>query len=338
MQGILPKLARLALCIGVAAQAACARNVPQDSHSGEDGKIKGARLLELENGEGTARGIVTYPGGDRVDWRLIELPNDQRGTLNLKLSWSSPRPGLSLGLDVFDEWGAPVASARGGKRKSSRRSRTAEVSPAGGKYFVRIYAPARGDAGKYLLKATFAPGGFDPGAVSIPDPPALPALPEAEVPCDELSFDKKNPACRAVCPSPPDLGWPGCAGRCPMPPDASIPACLETMECPSPINPRVKKCCYPTPVPGCANYKAAPVDGKIINVQASSDGAIITINRGSEKGIDRGWKGRILRANGTAIDGGEFTVIKVTKRESVAKVRLTTDTVQANPNVRFEAP
>src|ERR1041385_3266385 len=58
--------------------ASCAHNVPQDSNTGEDGKEKGAKPVTLENGEGRATGIVTYPGGDRVDWKLLELPDKQR--------------------------------------------------------------------------------------------------------------------------------------------------------------------------------------------------------------------------------------------------------------------
>ena len=48
-----------------------------------DGKVKGAKKIELENGEAKARGIVTYPGGDRVDWKVIELPANATGQLKL---------------------------------------------------------------------------------------------------------------------------------------------------------------------------------------------------------------------------------------------------------------
>ena len=57
--------------------SSCAHNVPQDSNTGADGKEKGAKPITMENGEGKASGIVTYPGGDRIDWRLVELPAPQ---------------------------------------------------------------------------------------------------------------------------------------------------------------------------------------------------------------------------------------------------------------------
>lgn len=334
--------------------ATCAHNVPQDSNTGPDGKVKGAKPIELDQGEGKAHGIVTYPGGDRVDWKTVELPKDKTGTLELRLSWTPPRPGLGLGIDVFDEYGRQVKSVKGGKKKSNRRSRKAVLDLAKGKYFVRVYAPYRGDAGKYTLKVTFteavATAGFELGSMDIPDPPRLAAVPEAEVDCDEFTFDKKNPKCRTICPNPPDPSWPACAGKCPIPPDVNNPSCWGSMPCPNPPDRRVKACpksawpdCNPQAKdpqnPNCDNYRPAPVKAKIVNVQVSGDGSIITCDRGQDKGVDKGWVGRILK-KGTQkpLDGGDFTVIKVGKRESVGKVKLTSDQVSANPDVILEAP
>src|SRR5262245_64195004 len=95
-----PRAVGLALGALLLTVAACPKMVPQDEHTGADGKPKGAKKIALENGEGKGRGIVTYPGGDRVDWKLIELPKDKTGTLTLKLSWTPPRPGLDLSFAV----------------------------------------------------------------------------------------------------------------------------------------------------------------------------------------------------------------------------------------------
>ena len=125
-------LVGLLFLAGVAGAAlSCAHNVPQDEKSGEDRDRKGAKPIILENGEGKASGIVTYPGSDRIDWKLIELPDKQRGTLELKLAWATPRPGLQLAFEVFDEWGAPIVqSAKTSKKRSKARVRTAEVQNA----------------------------------------------------------------------------------------------------------------------------------------------------------------------------------------------------------------
>jgi hypothetical protein len=358
MLGKSAALRRAAFAITVAAStlliASCPHNVPQDQKSGSDGKVKGAKPIELENGEAKVRGIVTYPGGDRVDWKVIELPKDKTGVMSLRLSWVPPRPGLGLGLDVFDEYGRTIKSVKGGKKKSNRRSRKAEILPARGKYFIRVYATSRGDAGKYTLKVSFAEQvadlGFDIKTLDIPDPPRLAAVPEPEVECDELTFDKKNPKCRGVCPNPPDPSWPACSGKCPVPPDVNNASCWNTMPCPNPPDRRVKACpktswpeCNPQAKdpqnPNCDNYRPAPVKAHVINVQVAGDGTIITVDRGKDKGVDKGWRGKIMKKGSTRMmEGGEFTVIKVGSRESVGKVKLTSDQVTANPDVVLEAP
>src|SRR5512140_8635 len=335
----------------------CAHNVAQDAASGTDGKEKGAKPITLENGEGKASGIVTYPGGDRIDWKLIELPEKQRGTLDLKLSWTPPRPGLQLAFDVFDEWNQPIVqSAKTSKKRSKGRIRTASVESAKGKYYVRVYAVGRGDAGKYRLTAEFkeATAGpkFDPLKLEIPDPPKLAAVPEAEVPCDEFAFDPKNPACKAVCPAtgaPP--GWPACAGKCPNPPAINIPACLATMECPKPPDRRVKKCparvfppCpdpkKPDPEnPNCDNIKVPPVVGRIINSSIQSGVVVVTIGAGSNSGVGDKWRAVVLRGDtDQPLAGGEIEVTRVDKAVTYGKVHLTTDQLLSNSKVRLSAP
>src|SRR5262245_21487733 len=120
--------------------SSCARIVVQDSKSGEDAKEKGAKPMTLDNGEAKAHGIVTYPGGDRVDWKMVELPS--RGQMDIKLQWQPPRPGLQLSFDVFDEWNTPIVQSKKqkGSKKSHSRVRTATVDDAlKGKYFIRIF-------------------------------------------------------------------------------------------------------------------------------------------------------------------------------------------------------
>jgi hypothetical protein len=302
-------------------------------------------------------GIVTYPGGDRVDWKLIELPEKQRGTLDLKLTWTPPRPGLQLAFDVFDEWNQPIVqSAKTSKKRSKGRVRTATVEAAKGKYFVRIYAVGRGDAGKYRFTAEFkeATAGpkFDPLKLEIADPPKLAAVPEAEVPCDEFAFDPKNPACKLVCPAsgaPP--GWPACKDKCPTPPDVNIQACWATMPCPNPPKREVRACkassfpkC-PDPKnpdkdnPNCDNIKIPPVVGTIIGSTVQGGDLVITIGAGSEQGIGSDWRGVVLKGStDQPLNGGEIRVARVEKRFTVGKVHLTTDQLAANSRVRLSAP
>ena len=99
------------LLIGLASLS-CARTIKQDAHTGKDGKYKGAKTITLEGNAAEVSGIVTYPGGDRVDWRVIELPADKSGKLDLELSWRPPRPGLDLAFDVYDQYGTKIGSVK----------------------------------------------------------------------------------------------------------------------------------------------------------------------------------------------------------------------------------
>jgi hypothetical protein len=345
----------LTMAAALFAFVSCAHTVSQDGSTGADGKVKGAKGVSLENGEGRVVGIVTYPGGDRVDWKMVETPDGKVGNLELKLSWTPPRPGLQLGMEVFDAWNFRVGNIKGRPGSSSRTKRLL-LQNVKGKYFVRIFAVNRGDAGKYKFSVAFSEAesaiAFDMSKVQIPDPPRLIAIPVAVEACNDDNFDPKKKECKKYCPTvgaPP--AWPPCGDKCPTPPSIDNPLCWPTMQCPNPAapDPRVKSClqffkpCDPNNIdpnnPKCTNFKAPPVYADIIDVKVDGDSVAITMNRGNDKKIDQNWKGQILR-KGTdkPIDGGDFVVISVGKRESKAKVRLSVDVVKDNLRVRFLPP
>ena len=344
----------VSLCVLLA--LSCAHNVPQDSATGTDGKIKGAKEIKLENGEGKAQGIVTYPGGDRVDWKLVELPEKLRGSIDIKLQWQPPRPGLQLAFDVFDEWNQPIVQSKKMGKKTRSRVRTATIDNAKGKYFIRIYAVGRGDAGKYKMTVDFkenqGPIALDMTKIDIPEPPRLAAVPVEEAGCDPYSFDIKNPACRSVCPaSNPPPAWPACKGQCPEPADKENPACWATMACPKPPDRRIRSCkatafskCLdinnPDPDnPNCDNATAPPVTARVIKNEVQGGDVLVTVAAGSDQGVNKNWKGHVLRGDtDTAMDGGDVTVIRVGKRETIGKVHLTTDQISANPRVKLVPP
>lgn len=347
-----------ALGFAILVCVSCAHNVSQDKATGPDGKVKGAKALTLENGEAKANGIVTYPGGDRVDWKLIELPEKQRGRLDIKLQWTPPRPGLQLAFDVFDEWNTPIVqSKKKSKKRSTSRVRTATVDDAKGKYFIRVYAIGRGDAGKYKLTVEFKEQSgtmaIDLTKIDIPEPPKLAAVPEPEATCDEFTFDPKNPACRTVCPAAgAPAGWPACKGKCTEPPDPANEACWDKV-CPNPMTKRSKACMRPgmkEKFPPCdranpdpenwkCDLKDPPVIGRVIGNQVSGNEVNITIAVGTDQNVKDGWKAHVLRGDSDSpLDGGEVRVIRVGKRETLGKVKLTTDQIQANPRVKLSPP
>ena len=282
--------------------AGCARNVPQHSHSGKDYRYKGAKPVPLEDGEGRLRDIVTYPGGDRVDWKVVELPEGERGTLRIKLRWRPPRPGLDLAFNVYDEWFDRVARVKP-SRSGRDRSKSVEIDKASGKYYIQIYAPRRGDAGRYTLSLRFkerkqaAMPSADELAGMIEPPPTLPAVPQPksadEVAAEEAERERLAEEQRLL---------------------------DEQRQLEQDRLAELNK----------------PITARITRTQRSSSGVIITISAGKNREVDKGWVGTLLRGDSkTPLPGGSFKVIRVTRNESIAKVGLSMDQVTANPRVEL---
>jgi hypothetical protein len=277
----------------MAMTVACARNVVQNSHSGKDATDKGARSIELEAGSGQARDIVTYPGGDRVDWKKVTLPEGKRGSLTVRLSLRPARPGMDVAFTVYDQWMHRVARVK--PSKSGKRKKKASVSGAAGTYYIQVYAPRRSDAAAYRIEVDFdeAAQAAPPDALlaGIPEPPHLPAVP---APAEEPAVVAQPPL------TPPDDEGAG---------SASTPAA------------------------------AGPLTAQVVKVQASDGGIIVTLDRGKEHGVDRGWRGQVLQGSGNSpLSGGQFTIITVSARRSVAKIKLSIDQIRSNRRALLSPP
>ncbi|MGE0398038.1 MAG: hypothetical protein AB7T06_15160 [Kofleriaceae bacterium] len=299
---------------------ACANNVSEKARTGADGTIKGAREVVLEEGVGKQRDIVTYPGGDRIDWKKVVLPEKAKGTLDLKMKYTTPRPDLKASFDVFDEWYHPVKATRAGRG----RNRSMTIDKAKGTYYVRVYAPRRMDAATYVLEASFAPEvttGLELDKIPIPDPPRLPQVPEPDPEC-VVAYDKMNNACADKCPPGSPKNHKGCV----KPGDAT------------PTPPVV------TPPPVVEPPPSKPVIARIVNKEVQGDGTIIvTLGAGSEHGIGKEWtKGSLLRGDTkdpkARFPNGSVTVIQVGKRTTKVKLRqgITSDVLRDNDKVVLE--
>lgn len=297
----------------------CAHNVPQDKATGPDGKPKGAQPIAIQEGEGKAHGIVTYPGGDRVDWKLIELPAGQKGKLDLQLKYTTPRPGLHVAFDVFDQWNTPITKAS----KPVGRMAMATIDPAHGKYFIRIYAPKRGDAGTYDLTANFAATdtGGGPAPIAVADPPKLPAVPEVEQPC--IPFDPKNKACEKECPDDAPTTWKGCAAKIQAEKDKAAAEEAARLAAEREKN------------------KPKPMDKRILtaNIEGGETRIIIGVGTDTQPLLDANWKVEVLNTKtGKPLNNGQATIIRVSKTQVLAKVGLPTDIVNQNLTVRLTPP
>lgn len=347
-RGALARRIALALVTG-AVLAACALNAKQGANTGKDGKYKGAKTIELANDAGSASGIVTYPGGDRVDWKLIELPEGKKGTLKLKLTWKPPRPGLDLSFDVYNEFGrkiggkGPKKSKKAPKRIKRGKKSTTIDEPVKGKVYVAIYASNRGDAGKYKLEVEFAEleaaAVFDPGSAPIPEPPRLAIVPP---PCDENAIDPKNPECKGVYPpcdpAKPDKTNPRCTGVYP-PCDANAkdrnnPNCKPLFPpCdPMAIDPGNPNC------DGVVKPPPEPKFGAIVAAESTSGGTIIHINLGTDDAVATKWKGEVVDSSGKPVPNGAFTIFKAQKKKSFGKTKLPKATIDKNLQVKLYPP
>lgn len=303
------------------ALVACAHNVPQDRQTGPDGKQKGAKAIAFENGEGKVKGVVTYPGGDRIDWRLVEIPEGQKGVLDLQLSYRTPRPGLQVAFDVFDQWNTPVTQAVGRRG----RLRTASIPDARGKYFVRVYAPKRGDAGQYTLVASFKEvkpeGSIDLTKVPVPDPPKLAAIPEPEGTCE--TFEPNNKACAKACPFDAPQGWKGCKERDDK---AAADAARKAAE------EERKRALANAPKPFEAKIKYVQVKGSALEVTIAAG------NVANPK-LDRSWTAQVIGSDSKPIIGANVRILGVDGKQTRAEIRgLNADQVNANPRVLLTPP
>ncbi len=303
---------------------ACAHNVPQDKRwQGE-----GAKTLEFDSGAVEERGIVTYPGGDRVDRKKIDLPEKQRGALDIELSWVTPRPGLKLSFDVFDGYNQQLISGK----KITRAMRRAQIRDAHGTYFIRVYAVGRGDAGKYKLGIGFdgsrgRAGEADRGERSTEarrstrrhaDREVRPRevrLPELrllrQVPADQSAGElaglredvHRQPAERRD-------SRVRCDHACPLGGDIRVKSCTRDKfkPCPDPKNPD------PTNL-NCLNFQYEPEVARIVKKQVIGNEVEVIIMIGAKSNVTNKWTGAVLQGTTSkALAGGKLTITNISLR------------------------
>ena len=278
--------------------ASCSPMVAQDAKSGADAKAKGAQKIRIgDDGEGTAKGIVTYPAATASTGRSSTCPRP--ATSRSRSSGTPPKDGEDLSFNVLDDTFHIVrrVAPTPDTGKTVKKAELSGLIP--GKYYVQIYASNRGDAGAYEVKVHWAEsrGAVVLNADPFPNPPA-PARRSGcrgrgrrgsarqekpkgskENPCQVGEQCPQgalfvNPACPTVDPMP--IGTP-----CPPPP-AVNPACPDA----GPLAPG-------TPCP--QTKKAA----KIIERQSLGQEVQITIDKGSKPGfkkVSQAWSSGAKRA------------------------------------------
>nr|HEX4317400.1 hypothetical protein [Kofleriaceae bacterium] len=308
--------------------AGCVHERSQDATTGPDGFPAGAVPIVLDHGSGSASDDVSYATGDRVDWKLVELPAKQAGALDFDLQWQPA--AHQLALDVFDAYGAQVYTDRRVQDPARGPHVHATIDDARGSYLARVYAVDRADAGTYQLAVAFVPRvGFDPATLEVADPPRLPAVPGD---CDEAHYDAKNPDCKDVCPTPADAANAACQGTmaCPSPPDRRVRACAASAWPPCDLARRD---------PQNPNCDHASVLARIVRVERRDADTYVTLGAGKAQGVTAHWTGAVLRADtDNPLAGGAIALVRVDDKVSVGRVKLTTDQLKDNDRVRLAPP
>jgi hypothetical protein len=82
-----------------------------------------------------------------------------------------------------------------------------------------------------------------------------------------------------------------------------------------------------------------PLTRRIIAAEVGGDFTVITVDAGTNDGIDRDWHVDVLDGRGKRMPGGDATIVKVTANVTVAKVKLTIDQVKSSRRqVRLSPP
>lgn len=322
--------------------AGCPSVVKQDSKTGTDGKADGAEKIELsDEGEGSDSDNVTYPGGDRVNWKMFDVPGD--GDVEISLKWTSPRPNLDLSMNILDDT-FNIVKRVAPEDGSGKTRKSAEFPAEKGTYYVQVYASGRGDAGDYTLDVTWTKK--RPIVVEgppLPNPPRLPAIPGAVAtagggggaPGTGPKGSATNP-CKVGenCP-------PGAAYVNPACPDAP-PAPIGT-PCPPPpaLNPMCPEAGLLAPGAPCPPKVIPPRAGRITEVSMSGQEIVVTIDKGSNQGIGKDWTGVVFvgKSGTKVLPNSDFKIFKVTEDESYGKIRkLSRDDLGDNARVELRAP
>jgi hypothetical protein len=87
------------------------------------------------------------------------------------------------------------------------------------------------------------------------------------------------------------------------------------------------------------DMKPLPVDGRVVDLEISGQDRIVIVARGSDGGIERGWRATFLEGtSGKPLAGGEASIIRIDHRSTVLKTKLTPEQVRANRTVQFAPP
>ena len=90
-----------------------------------------------------------------------------------------------------------------------------------------------------------------------------------------------------------------------------------------------------------ADKKGAPrplsISGRVVDLEIIGEDTVITVAAGTEQGIDKTWRARFREGTTTKlVPDGEAILIRIDRRTTILKTRLTPEQVRANRIVQFD--
>jgi hypothetical protein len=83
----------------------------------------------------------------------------------------------------------------------------------------------------------------------------------------------------------------------------------------------------------------APVIARILKVGLEGDFVLCVLGAGSDSGIAKTWRAQFLRGStASPLVGGKAEIMRVDRRTTTIKVKMTTDAIAANPMVELSPP
>ena len=91
--------------------------------------------------------------------------------------------------------------------------------------------------------------------------------------------------------------------------------------------------------PSATGAVVPPISAKITMSRAVGPETMITLDKGLDDGVAKGWTGYVVdAATGGKLAGSEFALIQLDKRTSTGKLPYTLDEVTSNPDVVLVPP
>jgi len=247
---------------------------------------KKTKALKLDDkGEFKADGDVSYPDMRRARWYEVDLPSNGQLALNVEATppGDAVNDDFDLGLEVFDPSSRVIAKSdleEADAHELVKKKTLVDLPP--GKYLVHIYLQGRMDSADFVLRGSFKPTPAAEAKSNFPnDVPFTPTLPMVPIQDDTPRNYKQPTAVVTHTTKHPHA-------KDPTPPKVETPA-------------------------------AASLSARIIGMQVSGGGVVITVARGTSTGAATGMKGKVDGASAS------FTLSNCGDRTCSATIAATPD-------------